>query len=261
MDKAQNARAARRARAGGAREAVGAKRDAPPPALALGRAAPAAARSPRRAGAGRPDISELYTMRVRCADLDSFSATLEMPAGSTVADLKRRVELEHAFRTASCTVFAGGRALADADPLDGPQRESRLFVFLDPSAFREKSYPTVDGAFPFPTTRFGRPPQRPPEEPAAFGGLLPLELRRRLAEQPQLQEWLAGGLPAPPEPAAETASTETFDVSGTRIEFTREEGAALRRLAADGPDFNTTLQVFVACDRDENTTRQCLLSM
>jgi hypothetical protein len=67
-------------------------------------------------------------------------------------------------------------------------------------------------------------------------------------------------LPNDDAPSAEEEE-EGFDIGETEIEMTRDEIAALRRLSMDGFEFETALQVFIACERDENAARECLLSM
>jgi hypothetical protein len=72
--------------------------------------------------------------------------------------------------------------------------------------------------------------------------------------------FLQEGLPNE-EPQSAEEEEDGVDIGGTEIEMTRDEAAALRRLSMDGFEFATALQVFIACERDENAARECLLAM
>jgi hypothetical protein len=186
-------------------------------------------------------------------------------------DLTNVIETQDDRQVASWLVYARGRQWQDADVIEEQTDESHLFVLYNFEIFREKSYLTVDGAFPFPFSRFGKAPSRPiegqlyffaedfPAQDADFEvGLdrLPAYrrvIRRRGFFRPEVAEAL-GELEEPPP-------FDAFEFNGTRIELTREERAAVRRLVADGFEFNMVVQVFMACGKDETVARTCLLSM
>jgi hypothetical protein len=220
-------------------------------------------------------------MLVRCADPESFMTTVEIPFGSPIETLKATLHVQHGFPALSCRVFTAGREWRDSEVIDHRCDDPRLFVFFNPALFPEKSYPAVESAFPFPLTRYGRPPTRPPDEPFLrdpiprdFGdgvqrhiipglGLQDLWFRefslrdQGSTEAPSLEDFGFG---------EEEDEPDGFELNGAElnasdIEMTREEAASLRRLAMDGFEFGTALQVFIACDRDENAARECLLSM
>jgi hypothetical protein len=151
-------------------------------------------------------------------------------------------------------VFTAGREWKDTEIIRQKRDDPRLFVFFDRERYYDKSYPAVEGAFHFPQTRFGKPPvQRPvddpPFDPADFPALPPERpLRRRSRHEPPAED-----------PAAEPAFE--YEIDGATIRLLAAEEAAVRRLLEGGVDFQTAVQVFIACDRDENAARECLRGM
>jgi hypothetical protein len=189
-------------------------------------------------------------MKIRCADPGAFTAEVPLKRGSTIADLKSVLESEFKFDAQPCSVFTCGREWKDTEIIRQKREDPRLFVFVNRDRYYEKSYPTVEGAFRFPNTRFGKAPARgpaddPPIDPADFPMEPPPErvIRRRQRADP------------PPE---EPPSDPTFEseIAGVTIRLTAPEEAAVRRLIEVAGDFQTALQVFVACDRDETFARE-----
>jgi hypothetical protein len=158
--------------------------------------------------------------------------------------------------------------------IDERTDDPRLFVFFNRTVFREKSYPTVHGAFRFPDSRFGRPPA---DDPLFFTDDLPISIAEALehfsliehgwqsANESEQDSPLSDMLPNDDVPSFEEEEEEDqfdiTDIGGTAINITEDEAAAVRRLSMDGFEFQTALQVFIACERDENVTRECLMSM
>jgi hypothetical protein len=193
-------------------------------------------------------------MKIRCADPSSFTAEVTLKRGSTIADLKHQLQVEFNFNSASCSVLTGAKEWKDDETIRLKKNDSRLFVFLDRERYYDKSFPAVEGAFHFPHSRFGKPPvQRiaddPPIDPADFPDL-PHERPFRRRTRPD---------PPPDEPTQEAAFE--YEIEGATIRLLAAEEAAVRRLLEIGFDFQTAVQVYVACDRDENAARGCLIGM
>jgi hypothetical protein len=101
-------------------------------------------------------------MRVRVADLTNFDEEIEIPESTNIGDLKAIVSARFGFDPNRVLVFS-------TDHLEHPDSEVILadpslsppfYVFYDQKVYGEKSYPSVEGAFPFPPTRFGKLPVR-----------------------------------------------------------------------------------------------------
>jgi hypothetical protein len=248
-------------------------------------------------------------MRVRCADLVDFSAVVNIEEGTTIGALKQILESNFKFEANPCAVFTLDREWQDADVIQQNADDPRLFVFFNTRSYREKSYPSVDDAFAFPTTRFGkrRPhrdlpvdtfaPQRafgfadenirliqhmPPGDSDSSDDEGEPERRRnpfirpeQLLRQRLFMEFRAQEIPAlyarvdphfeeteqPPPEAPENGNIDVV-VDGVRVEVSIEDDRAVRRIReAVGADYQYILQVYRACDGNEEQTRALLESM
>jgi hypothetical protein len=103
-------------------------------------------------------------MRLRVADPTStFDSVIDVPPGTTVGAVKQYVNSHLHYDTSNCLVFSAGHS-----PWDDSQAlmlpDDTLLVFFNQEQFREKSYPSVDGSFAFPLSRFGKPQNRLADE-------------------------------------------------------------------------------------------------
>jgi hypothetical protein len=279
-------------------------------------------------------------MRLRVADpTATLDSVVEVPVGTTVGDLKQYVTSHLHYDTSNCLVFSAGHSpWDDNQPLTLP--DGTLLVFFNQEQFREKSYPSVDGAFAFPISRFGKPRNRMADDldlafdlgrpddsdsdtsddetrsnyrphairefideegpdlagirmrlddlreemviVGADDALMPMrvtlrELRRRMGvgddEELEIhaiprrmlddERFMRLGEIDSDSEEEEAAERGRVALDGVPIDLTAEQDAAVRRIHAMVPgfDFNTVVQVYFACDRDEAATHQCLLSM
>jgi hypothetical protein len=279
-------------------------------------------------------------MRLRVADpAATFDRVVDVPVGTTVGDLKQYVNSHLHYGTSNCLVFSAGHApWDDSQPLALP--DDTLLVFFNQEQFREKSYPSIDDAFAFPLSRFGRPMTRPADNlDVAFelvraddsdseasddemrprhgrqiihemigddGGdvpgirirlhdlreemaiihpieaLLPMwitprELRRQMGvgddeeleiqaiprRMPDDERFMRLGDVDSDSEEEEAAERAPVALDGVPLDLTAEQDAAVRHIHAMVPGFgfNLVVQVYFACDKDEEATHRCLLSM
>jgi hypothetical protein len=96
------------------------------------------------------------SMRLHVADpTRALDQSVDVAPGTTIQDLKQIVASAFHYDTENCLIFSDGHSWTDGEAVSVP--DDTLFVFFNTKVFSEKSYPSVDGAFPFPTSRFGRP--------------------------------------------------------------------------------------------------------
>jgi hypothetical protein len=220
-------------------------------------------------------------MQVRCADLADFSAVVNIEEGTTIGALKQILESNLKFEASPCTVFTVDREWQDTDVIQQKPDDPRLFVFFNPRSYHEKSYPSVDDAFAFPMTRFGKRRQprelpvdtfpvqhifgfidenvrlAPPDDSDSSNGddeperqrnaiILNAQLFRRRFFIDFHQHFDEPDQPQPEAP--ENGNVEVI-VNGVRVEVSIEDGRALQRIRdATGADYQYILQVYRACD-------------
>jgi hypothetical protein len=95
-------------------------------------------------------------MKVRIADLSGQPQTIDVPASISILNLKEIIQERNLFDSSSCRVFSAGTELKETDLVPSDGTTIPLLVFYNDKLFPEKSYPSVDNAFPFPESRFGR---------------------------------------------------------------------------------------------------------
>jgi hypothetical protein len=248
-------------------------------------------------------------MRVRCADLVDFSAVVNIEKGTTIGALKQILESNFKFEANPCTVFTIDREWQDTDVIQQNPDDPRLFVFFNPRSYREKSYPSVDDAFSFPTTRFGKHRQHRDLPVETFGphrafGFIDEHIRLIQALPPGdsdsgdeagepeprrnpffrpddiirhrlFMDFRAHEIPAeserldppseePEQPQPEAPENGNIEVivNGIRVEIAIEDDRAVQRISeATGADYQYILQVYRACDGNEEQTRALLDSM
>jgi len=250
-------------------------------------------------------------MKLKVADPSrTLNSVVEVPRGITVGELKCFVQDNLSYDTSDCLVFGHNRIpWADSQPIT--VEDHSVFVFYNRKTFTEKSYPSIDSAFSFPSSRFGNfqddfgfPPfpggspsvdllidesdydpsdeDSPADDDRPGQRILRIRALRRRLEQlheaialrrgRQLpmgldgDEDLVAGRRLLTEGLAEESEgeeEERANTEATEITLTSDEQAAVRRLHAllQRLDFSTVVQVYLACDRDEGQTQQCLLSM
>jgi hypothetical protein len=183
-------------------------------------------------------------MNIRCIDPTSSSAEVHLKCGSTIAELKTALESQFQFNASTCSIFTHGKSeeWTDREVIHEMEDDCPLFVFVDRTAYYEKSYPVVESAFRFPQTRFGEPPV--------------LSLADDGMTDPANFPFVP---PADPQPPAEQIFD--YEIEGATIRLMAAENVAVRRLLELGFDFQAAMQVFVACDSDESAARVCLRGM
>jgi hypothetical protein len=217
-------------------------------------------------------------MLLRVASPAAFACEVFVPPGTTVAELKNILWIEHGFHPTRPLIFTSpDHRWSDSDPITEADSSS-LFVFYDESEYPEKSYPSVDAAFSFPDSRFGRPPPPPGLDPFNLEGqIFPrAELALRLMSHPHLSDSDETGDES--EPLDLTVQVVVSDAEEEEeeehpwvrqpighdfLEVSAAEAPIIHRLQrlAPGIDRATIIQIFAICNRNEEQAQECLMSM
>jgi hypothetical protein len=94
-------------------------------------------------------------MQIRVLDMETFDHTLDIPDHTTIASLREMIRCNFNYDVSQCAFYHKGSELPST-LLITPEAfpEGSVIVLFNSRLFPEKSYPTVDGAFHFFSSRF-----------------------------------------------------------------------------------------------------------
>jgi hypothetical protein len=93
-------------------------------------------------------------MLIRVLDFQDFDQTIDLPDGSTVANLLDLVRVNFDYDGTHCKLYHNGAELRPGHVITNSAfTDNNTIVFFNTRIYHDKSYPKVDSAFPFLASR------------------------------------------------------------------------------------------------------------
>ena len=94
-------------------------------------------------------------MQIHVLDLQEFDQVIEISEGISIKDFLTEVTDKYNYNASTCSVFHFGQKLDPNFHLTSDMlKDDNILVLLNHSIVNEKSYPTVDNAYRFQSSRF-----------------------------------------------------------------------------------------------------------
>lgn len=219
-------------------------------------------------------------MLIHVSDCQSFDQNIEVAPQCTIHSLLEQIMQQYKYDTTLCSVFQNGRELEFGEKIT-PEliKDDNTLVLFNQLFFKEKSYPSADQSINFPSTRFqnhffdyninkievdSNPQnQGSSNHDESYYNYLQNQV---YPEFPMMQEH---------DDLDDLANVENKD-SNTENDYNRRresvdiesladldqsEQEAVDRLCSLGFDRLFVIQIFMACDRNEEAALELLRSM